>query len=202
MPSMPPRALLLDVMSTLVYDPFMVEMPAFLGITFEELLAAKDPTAWVEFELAEIDEPELFRRFFADGRPIDGPGLKRDATRHYRLLDGIEALLERLHQEGVPMHALSNYPHWYREIEQVTQLSRFLKWDFVSWDTRLRKPDPRAYLHACESLDLKPAECLFVDDTKVNVDAAQALGMPAIWFQDADQLGRELRAHGLLAGSA
>ena len=40
-----PEVLLLDVMGTLVYDPFRVEMPAFLGLSFEQLRAQKHPHA-------------------------------------------------------------------------------------------------------------------------------------------------------------
>jgi hypothetical protein len=36
--------LLLDVMDTIVTDPFFEHMPRFFGMTFKELLAAKHPT--------------------------------------------------------------------------------------------------------------------------------------------------------------
>ena len=62
-----PIHLLFDVMSTLVYDPFMVDLPAFLGMSFDELLASKHPTAWMEFERGEIDEATYLDKFFADG---------------------------------------------------------------------------------------------------------------------------------------
>jgi len=173
-----PTALLLDVMSTLVHDPFHVEVPAFLGMTLEELLEAKHPTLWAEFERAEVDEAELFARFFVDGRAFDGPGMKRHMVRHYELLPGIEDLLEDLRAAGVAMHALSNYPDWYHEIEERTQLSRFMTWSFVSCDTGLRKPDPQAYLHAASTLGLAPDLCLV--------------------FEGAAELRRELRARGVL----
>lgn len=44
----PPPVLLLDVMDTIVYDPFYLDMPRFFGITFKELLAAKHPSAWIQ----------------------------------------------------------------------------------------------------------------------------------------------------------
>lgn len=40
--------LLLDVMDTVVYDPFFHDMPRFFGLSFKELLAAKHPTAWIQ----------------------------------------------------------------------------------------------------------------------------------------------------------
>ena len=193
-----PAALLLDVMSTLVHDPFHVEVPAFLGLTLEELLEAKHPTLWAEFERAEIDERELFARFFRDGRPFDGPGMKRHMLQHYRLLPGIEDLLADLSAAGVAMHALSNYPDWYHAIEERTQLSRYVAWSFVSCDTHLRKPDPEAYHHAATTLDLAPQQCLFIDDQERNVRAARTMGMPAHLYQGAAHLRRELRARGLL----
>ena len=166
-----PAALLLDVMSTLVHDPFHVEVPAFLGMTLEELLEAKHPTLWAAFERAEIDEEELFARFFRDRRAFDGQGMKRHMLRHYRLLPGIEVLLADLRSAGFALHALSNYPDWYHAIEERTQLSRYVAWSFVSCDTGLRKPDPEAYLQAASTLGLAPERCLFIDDQQRNVHA-------------------------------
>ena len=56
--------LLFDVMNTLVYDPFYVEVPAFFGLTLAELHALKHPTAWLEFEVNAIDERAFLPRFF------------------------------------------------------------------------------------------------------------------------------------------
>jgi FMN phosphatase YigB (HAD superfamily) len=47
------------------------------------------------------------------------------------------------------------------------------------------------------ALQLPPHELVFVDDRKVNVDAARAVGMDAILFEGAAALERELAARGL-----
>jgi putative hydrolase of the HAD superfamily len=47
------------------------------------------------------------------------------------------------------------------------------------------KPDPRAYIAAAAALNLRPAECAFVDDLPENVDAAGAVGMQA-WLIDRE----------------
>lgn len=49
-----PDVLLLDVMGTLVYDPFHRVMPDFFGMSLEQLLDAKHPEAWVRFEHGEM----------------------------------------------------------------------------------------------------------------------------------------------------
>ena len=195
---MPKPILLLDVMNTLVYDPFYREVPAFLGLSFERLLAEKHPRSWLEFELDRIDEETLYATFFADGRAINGPGLKAHMHSSYRWLDGIEALLGELQTAGCVCHALSNYPRWYQLIEQRLGLSRYLEWRFVSCNTGVRKPQAEAYLGAARSLDVSPADCLLVDDRAANCEGAQSAGMPALLFSDAAQLRASLQDRQLL----
>ncbi len=185
-------------MGTLVYDPFYREIPRFFGMSLETLCEVKHPRAWVDFEHGEIDEATMLERFFSDGRSFDGEGLKRTMSEAYRLLPGIEALLEDLRARGVPMHALSNYPRWYQLIEERLALSSFVQWSFVSCDTGLRKPDPEAYRHACTQLSIEPSECVFVDDRDDNCAAARAQGLHAVRFVDATELRQDLVGHGLL----
>jgi FMN hydrolase / 5-amino-6-(5-phospho-D-ribitylamino)uracil phosphatase len=190
--------LLFDVMGTLVLDPFFVEVPRFFGTDLKTLIATKHPTAWVDFELGEIDEDELGRRFFSDGRGLDVAGLKRAMVDAYAFLPGIEPLLAQLRARHVAMHVLSNYPCWYRLIEDKLALSRYLPWTFVSCHTRTRKPDASAYLGACEALGLAPKDCVFVDDRRQNCEAAREVGMDAIVFDDARALAAELARRGLV----
>jgi len=119
-------------MDTLVSDPFYEAMPRHFGLPFKELLAAKHPTAWLEFEKGDISEEAMLSKFFKDGRPVDGPALTGMMGAHYRLLDGVEPLLDRLKQARVEMHACSNYPVWWRNVEKSVALSRWLAWTFVS----------------------------------------------------------------------
>ena len=189
---------LFDVMGTLVHDPFFVEVPAFFGTDLRTLVDVKHPTAWVDFELGQIDEAELGKRFFADGRALDVAGLKAAMLAAYRWLPGIEELLADLQRRNVEMHVLSNYPHWYELIEEKLGVSRYLPWTFVSCHTGARKPDAAAYRIAAERLGVDTEACLFVDDRALNCRGARAVGMSAIEFADAAQLTHALRERGLL----
>jgi HAD superfamily hydrolase (TIGR01509 family) len=198
------RVVLFDMMGTLVHDPFFVEIPAFFRTDLRTLVRRKHPTAWVDFELGTIDEAELGRRFFdvpSAGEPkaeMDVAGLKAAMVDAYRWLPGIPPLLEQLKARGVAMHVLSNYPCWYQLIEDKLGVSRYLPWTFVSCNTGTRKPDAVAYTSAAASLGVPCDACLFVDDRGLNCDGARAVGMDAIEFTDADALGRELHARGLI----
>jgi HAD superfamily hydrolase (TIGR01509 family) len=190
--------LLLDVMGTLVHDPFFEDMPAFFGMSFEEMLEAKHPNAWVEFELGKLSEEEFLPRFFADEREYDHAAFRAHVRGSYRWLDGVEPILRDLAARDVPMHALSNYPVWYRWIEEKLGLSEYLEWSFVSTEVGVRKPDPEAYLGAMRRLSVKPEACLFIDDRDRNVDAARAVGMEALRFENAEALRAELSKRGVL----
>jgi putative hydrolase of the HAD superfamily len=56
----------------------------------------------------------------------------------------------------------------------------------------VRKPDPRFYELACEQLDVKPADCVFLDDLGINLKPARALGMTTIKVVDPDVAIAEL----------
>lgn len=190
--------LLLDVMDTLVVEPYWDALPAFFGLTFDELVEQKHPTAWIEFELGRLDEEAYLARFFRDGRPVDGPALRAHLTASYRFVDGVEPVLDALSAAGVEAHALSNYPVWYRLIEESLGLSRWLEWSFVSCHTGVRKPDDEAFLGPARRLGVPAERCLLVDDREGNVAAARRLGMGAILFTDAGSLREALAEEGVL----
>lgn len=48
---------------------------------------------------------------------------------------------------------------------------------YLSHEINFRKPDAEIYEFVLKKHDLKPQECLFIDDTKENTDAAAALGI-------------------------
>lgn len=196
---MAPKVILWDVMDTLVVDPFRHVMPAFFGMTLAEMLAQKHPSNWGRFEKSELSEAEFLPAFFEDGRPFDCEGFKACVRGSYTWIEGIEPLLAALSARGVEMHTLSNYPEWYAWIEERLELSRYVRWTFVSCRTGLRKPDPTAYEHAAKQLGRAPEELVFIDDRRANCDAARSIGMSAIHFQgDVAELERELAAVGCL----
>ncbi|KXZ51169.1 hypothetical protein GPECTOR_13g656 [Gonium pectorale] len=187
-------------MDTVVYDPFFHDMPTFFEMSFKELLASKHPTAWVEFECGLISEDELLNKFFADGRRVDGDALKAMMVSKYRYLDGMQPLLSRLKSGGYSLHAMSNYPTWFRLIEDKLRPSQYLEWTFVSCEGPMkghRKPAREAYEACIRTLQVPPSDIIFVDDRKVNVEGAVAAGLDGILFQGAEALEAELLRRGL-----
>lgn len=180
-------------MDTLVRDPFRDVMPSFFGMTLREMMDAKRPEAWAQFERGELSEAEFLSRFFADGRAFDHAGFCAAIRDSYTWQGGMEPLLARLKAQGHVMHALSNYPVWYRWIEERLELSRYVSWTFMSCRLGLRKPDPAMFERVAAELGVPPGECLFIDDRSKNCEGARAVGMSAVEFTgDVAALEREL----------
>ncbi len=194
--------LLLDMMDTVVVDPFFDGVEVFFGQPFETLVADLVPGVWVEFELGRIDEATFLSRMFRDGRHVDARRLRDWLCGRYRYVEGMDALLDDLVEAGVEMHVLSNYPCWHAYIEQTLGIARRLPWTFVSCETGVRKPDPHSFTGAAQTLSVSPSDCIFVDDRAANCEAATATGMNSVVFRDTLLLRARLVDLGVLTDAS
>jgi hypothetical protein len=70
-----------SVQDTIVTDPFYHHVPPHFGMTFKELLAAKHPTTWVEFEKGQCTESEAMQNFWKGGTPVEVAPLREMMVR-------------------------------------------------------------------------------------------------------------------------
>ncbi|MBO6655757.1 MAG: HAD-IA family hydrolase [Pseudomonadales bacterium] len=59
----------------------------------------------------------------------------------------------------------------------------------------IRKPNPAIYELACEQMNIKPDQVVYLDDLGINLKPARALGMTTIKVFSADQALDELEQH-------
>jgi putative hydrolase of the HAD superfamily len=139
-------------------------------------------TRELEPELGHRPQLHRFSEIYFDALEVNGPmiGVMRDAReRGFRM-----ALLTNNIREWEPLWR-AMLP--VDEIFEVVVDSAFVG---------MRKPEPEIYELTVERLGdgLGPADCLFVDDVEVNIDAARNLGMEAVHFQSNDQAIPEIEA--------
>lgn len=63
---------------------------------------------------------------------------------------------------------------------------------YAAKDFGLDKKQPEAYLFIANKLNRKPSEILFIDDQKINVDAAKKVGLSTILYIDFQMSKLEL----------
>jgi FMN hydrolase / 5-amino-6-(5-phospho-D-ribitylamino)uracil phosphatase len=186
-------AVAFDLMDTVVRDPFREALSAATPLTPEDLLSRRDPEGWPRFERGEITEAEYWSLY--DGIPFDVDAFHRERRAGYRLIDGMGELLDDL-AGRVTRVAATNYPVWVRELEEGLIRGRF-EHVVASHDIGVRKPDPAFYRRLCELVEAPADRILFVDDRKVNVEAAATAGLRVHHFAGADDLRARLRSEGI-----
>ena len=108
-------------------------------------------------------------------------------------------ILRELKAKGEMLYALTN---WSGETFPIAlQRFEFLQWfegTLVSGSENLAKPDPAIFNLLLHRYNLQAENCLFIDDSKANVEAASNIGFETHHFTEASQLRRELVQKNLL----
>lgn len=104
-------------------------------------------------------------------------------------ISGMEALLQRLKGHGCRLFLLSNTSRAFHRFRARIPGIALFDGVLISADTGLMKPDPAIFRLACEQFGILPCESAFIDDTPMNAEAAQYVGMKACVFNgDVEKL--------------
>jgi putative hydrolase of the HAD superfamily len=97
------------------------------------------------------------------------------------------ALLAELAADGRNLALLSNAPSSYGPVFRSREWARPFGHVLVSGEIGVAKPDAAVWQALAYRLGAEPADCLFFDDKKVNVDAATEAGIQgALWSSAAE----------------
>ncbi len=107
------------------------------------------------------------------------------------------AVLSELKARGEKVYAITNFSRekWAESLIRFPFLQSF-DGTIVSAHERLLKPDPSIYRVLLDRYDLAAGDCIFVDDSIRNVEAARSVGMQAVHFVEPIDLRAELRGLG------
>jgi phosphoglycolate phosphatase len=114
-----------------------------------------------------------------------------------QLYPGIDRMLDNLETLPIRKSILSNKPDHFTKACAREYLK---KWKFEAVmgcsDTVPRKPDPAGALMISSELDIRPAEMLFVGDTKIDMQTARNSGMTPVGVLWGFRPKEELVANG------
>lgn len=168
---------------------------------FESFRPGRD---WAEFDRGVLAFETVARRIsHRIGMPeAEVLAVMHGIPAHLQLRDDTVALLQELHTEGHRLVYLSNMPGPYVRHAQA-QLNRLAIFEqgLYSSDVQLVKPEAAIYQAALTQFGLVAGDCIFFDDSSVNVIAARQQGWEARQFTDAAAAHVELLALGVLQGA-
>ncbi|MFI5729331.1 HAD family hydrolase [Kribbella sp. NPDC051587] len=175
------------------FDAYVKAVMAWLPV---ETAAEAEINPVHALERGQIAVPDFERKLATilvrpDGTQVPAEGLIERMFAHFEHVPAMNALVRRAKGHGIRTALLSN--SWGNTYPRDT-------WDgmfddiVISGEVGLRKPEPEIFLLAARRVNLRPAECVFVDDLEVNVDGARALGMTGILHTSYDETRRELES--------
>lgn len=157
-----------------------------------------DPDAMVALlETGRLERAEFERRL-AEALSAGLPAPLEHIDLLARMLGGIRfdvpmvEAVEAAHRAGVRTAMLSN--SWGVEGYPRQLLDQLFDEVVISGEIGMRKPDPEVFRLAARRLRLPTGECVFVDDVRGNVEAAQAVGMRGVVHEEAGRTIPELEA--------
>jgi putative hydrolase of the HAD superfamily len=178
------------------------------GIPFEELAKAmariqeedgRHPL--FELETGRLTEADFLRKLGAALERALGhrPELHRFSEIYFDALHPNEPMIDLMREVKEQGHRTALLTNNVREWEPLwrTMLPVDEIFEVVvdSGFVGCRKPDREIYELTLERLGgTDPQQCLFIDDTNVNCDAARELGMSAVHYRDYEQAMGEIRS--------
>lgn len=162
--------------------------------------ASVENPVWQEYDRGELSSEELMEEFIK----MD-PGLEKELHAAYDDIHGIVTprdyaipWVRELKEKGYGVYYLSNYSaKAYVECADSLAFIPYTDGGILSFQERVVKPEPEIYELLLNRYGLNAGECVFLDDTAVNVEAAKRLGFCGIVFENQAQARAELAALGV-----
>ena len=175
------------VLTTSVWDSF-AEFLRREGLDPDTIknLFRHDPEALADLrglETGELTEGEFESKF---GRRL---GLKDPEGLIDSMFEGMQpdaamaGACRALRGSGMLTGLISN--SWSTDHYDRQLLAELFDTAVISAEVHMHKPQPEIYRLAADRLEVKPEECIFVDDLRENCEGAEAVGMTAVLHRNA-----------------
>ncbi len=155
---------------------------------------------WEEFDRGEMDEEVLLGKFIENDPELEREirGVRQNIHDMLGRYDYAIPWIQALKSKGYRVYYLSNFSRQaHRECSHVLDFLPLMDGGILSYQEKLIKPDPAIYQLLLARYGLKADECVFLDDTERNVEAAVRQGMAGILFCGREQAEEELRKLGV-----
>jgi epoxide hydrolase-like predicted phosphatase len=133
----------------------------------------------------EFDEQLAALLSDALGKRVEPRGLKQRLFAHSVPDERMLVAVLRLRAGGVRTALVSN--SWGGNDYPRERFGDLFDAVVISGEVGLRKPEPGIFLLAASNIGVEPSQCVFVDDFKVNIAGAEAVGMTGVHHRSTDE---------------
>ena len=119
--------------------------------------------------------------------------LKQHIRENFKEVEGTRNIISELKGLKYTMALLSVHAkEWIDYCEQKFDFHKLFDVRVYSYETKVSKPHPLSFKKVLEELKADPENCLFIDDSEINVKAAEVMSIKSILFTDAEKLRDDL----------
>lgn len=151
--------------------------------------------AWKELDRGVWSFEEIMNAFIGNDPEIE-PALRsvfEDTGGFITAFPYAEDWIRELQAEEMKVYCLSNLSDLiFNGCRSELTFLNHVDGKILSWQERMVKPDPAIYRLMLERYQLRPEECIFVDDLEKNVAAAMSLGMHGVVFRNHEQAVQQI----------
>lgn len=107
----------------------------------------------------------------------------KDYLKNYLTLDEDFLWFAEKNHKQYDFVLLSNdVKEWSQYLFELYGLHSYFKDSIVSGDINMRKPESRIFAYALSRIQRPPEDCIFIDNSVKNLNAAQAMGINTVLF--------------------
>ena len=154
-----------------------------------------DDPIWPDFDRGAVDVDSLVEHY-CEKHPDSAQYFKRLFYENDKMATEREAVWEKMAQlkdRGYTIYILSNYSEYlFKKHTGHLPFRKIIDGGVVSYEVGAVKPESEIYEKLLAKYDLDPAECIFYDDIKKNVEAARAFGIESHLVESEEELLKEL----------
>lgn len=193
--------LIFDLSEVLIAGLLGIEEPLSerLGISPRQVLDALGIDQFHELLCGRISEVIYLDYVIAHGGwDMAAEELKGVIRRNFhRRVPGMDEIISRLADRCELVLLSDHAAEWVDYIEAIHPFLHIFEPRFFSCYLGQTKSEPFTFRRVLDHLGCAPEECLFIDDSPRNVQAAASVGIPGVRFVSTEGLRQELVDRGL-----
>ncbi len=192
------------MITTIIFDLAEVYLQGIVGVEkhLEPILKIKDDKIhellkgqnFIDLMEGKISEEEYLNNIISKNNlKVNLDELKKAIRKNFQEIEGTREIIEKLKDKGFKLGLLSVHSkEWIDHCEKQFDFHKLFHSTLYSFEVSVCKPDKKAYHLILEKLKAKPEECLFIDDSEKNIEAAKNIGLKTILFKNPTQLKKDL----------
>jgi len=176
------KTVILDMYGVIIKDPEGGFIP-FVNRTFPDLSRDDIYLHWNRGDVGELSSLDLFRKlgFEDDLRKIEKEYL--DTVEMNESFYEFAPIIKKYYHLALLSNDLGEWSAYLRDKFKINDYFDVIT---VSGDVKVKKPDAQIFMLTLDKLGQPASDCIYVDDRRFNLAAAQSLGMDTVLFNSRD----------------